>query len=438
MPQGVAMNESPSRAPREVIPTPLCQRSLLQAAPLAGTIKLRPEDFLVEELTLYDLTGDGEHVHVGIQKIGIRHDELIDIVARHCGVSPRAIGYAGMKDKHAVAQQSLSIHLPGQPDPRPLDHPHVHILWTKRHQAKLRVGQLAGNRFAIRVRNIEPACIPRIHRDLYRLSNSGVPNAFGPQRFGYRLNGHILGRLLVLQDWQGFLDELLGSTGTPFPEWQHDRRDTFHKNEFRAAIAHWAQSDVAERAALKALSQGATAKAAVNAIKPQMRDFWMCALQSAIFNCVLDQRLQANTFDHFIAGDLAFLHEGGAIFKVTRSMLENAQEAATLQTRLNAFEISPSAPLAGPGVMWGEDCALPLELNAISHVALTQQHFLDPHFQPSGSRRPLRIALTHPQAEAGVDEHGNFVRVAFDLPKGAYATSVLQELFGGAIVQDNL
>ncbi len=65
LPQGVAMNESPSSAPREVSPTPLCQRSLLQAAPLAGTIKLRPEDFLVEELPLYDLTGDGEHVQVG-------------------------------------------------------------------------------------------------------------------------------------------------------------------------------------------------------------------------------------------------------------------------------------------------------------------------------------------------------------------------------------
>lgn len=432
------MNESASSVPREVIPAPLCQCSLLQAAPLAGKIKIRPEDFLVEELPLYDLTGDGEHLHMGIQKIGIRHDELIDIVARHCGVSPRAIGYAGMKDKHAVAQQSLSIHLPGQPDPRPLEHPHVHILWTKRHQAKLRVGQLLGNRFAIRVRDIEPSCIPRIHRDLYRLSKSGVPNAFGAQRFGYRLNGHILGRLLVLQDWQGFLDELLGVTGTPFPEWQQDRRDTFHKNEFRAAIAHWAQSDLAERAALKALSEGATAKAAVKAIKPQMRDFWICALQSAIFNSVLDQRLRTNTFDHLIAGDLAFLHQGGAIFRVTQLMLDSDQDAATLQTRLNEFEISPSAPLAGPGVMWGEDAALPIELNAIAQFSLEQRQFLDPDFQPSGSRRPLRIALAHPQAEAGVDEHGNFVRVAFDLPKGAYATNVLQELFGGAIAQDNL
>lgn len=432
------MNESASSAPREVIPAPLCQCSLLQAAPLAGKIKTRPEDFLVEELPLYDLTGDGEHLHMGIQKIGIRHDELIDIVARHCGVSPRAIGYAGMKDKHAVAQQSLSIHLPGQPDPRPLEHPHVHILWTKRHQAKLRVGQLLGNRFAIRVRDIEPSCIPRIHRDLYRLSKSGVPNAFGAQRFGYRFNGHILGRMLVLQDWQGFLDELLGATGTPFPEWQQDRRDTFHKNEFRAAIAHWAQSDLAERAALKALSEGATAKAAVKAIKPQMRDFWICALQSAIFNSVLDQRLRTNTFDRFIAGDLAFLHKGGAIFRVTQLMLDSEQEAATLQTRMNAFEISPSAPLAGPGVMWGEDAALPIELNAIAQFHLAQRQFLDPDFQPSGSRRPLRIALAHPQAEAGVDEHGNFVRVAFDLPKGAYATNVLQELFGGAIAQDNL
>jgi len=430
------MNESAFNVPRGSIPAPLCQCSLLQTAPLAGKIKARPEDFLVEELPLYDLTGDGEHLHMGIQKIGIRHDELIDIVARHCGVSPRAIGYAGIKDKHAVAPQSLSIHLPGQPDPRPLEHPHVHILWTKRHQAKLRIGQLLGNRFAIRVRDIEPSCIPRIHRDLYRLSKSGVPNAFGAQRFGYRLNGHILGRLLVLQDWQGFLDELLGATGTPFPEWQQDRRDTLHKNEFRAAIAHWAQSDLAERAALKALSEGATAKAAVKAIKPQMRDFWICALQSAIFNSVLDQRLRANTFDRFIAGDLAFLHEGGAIFRVTQLMLDSEQEAATLQTRMNAFEISPSAPLAGPGVMWGEDAALPIELNAIAQFSLTQQHFLDPAFQPSGSRRPLRIALTHPQAESGVDEHGNFVRVAFDLPKGAYATNVLQELFGGAIAQD--
>ena len=430
------MNESAFNVPRGSIPAPLCQYSLLQTAPLAGKIKARPEDFLVEELPLYDLTGDGEHLHMGIQKIGIRHDELIGIVARHCGVSPRAIGYAGMKDKHAVAQQSLSIHLPGQPDPRPLEHPHVHILWTKRHQAKLRVGQLLGNRFAIRVRDIEPSCIPRIHRDLYRLSKSGVPNAFGAQRFGYRLNGHILGRLLVLQDWQAFLDELLGATGTPFPEWQQERRDTFHKNEFRAAIAHWAQSDLAERAALKALSEGATAKAAVKAIKSQMRDFWICALQSAIFNSVLDQRLRANTFDRFIAGDLAFLHKGGAIFRVTQLMLDSAQEAATLQTRMNAFEISPSAPLAGPGVMWGEDAALPIELNAIAQFSLAQQHFLDPAFQPSGSRRPLRIALTHPQAESGVDEHGNFVRVAFDLPKGAYATNVLQELFGGAIAQD--
>ena len=432
------MNESAFNGPRGSIPAPLCQYSLLQTAPLAGKIKARPEDFLVEELPLYDLTGDGEHLHMGIQKIGIRHDELIGIVARHCGVSPRAIGYAGMKDKHAVAQQSLSIHLPGQPDPRPLEHPHVHILWTKRHQAKLRIGQLLGNRFAIRVRDIEPSCIPRIHRDLYRLSKSGVPNAFGAQRFGYRLNGHILGRLLVLQDWQAFLDELLGATGTPFPEWQQERRDTFHKNEFRAAIAHWAQSDLAERAALKALSEGATAKAAVKAIKPQMRDFWICALQSAIFNSVLDQRLRTNTFDHFIAGDLAFLHQGGAIFRVTQLMLDSEQEAATLQTRLNAFEISPSAPLAGPGVMWGEDAALQIELNAIAQFRLAQRQFLDPDFQPSGSRRPLRIALAHPQAEAGVDEHGNFVRVAFDLPKGAYATNVLQELFGGAIAQDNL
>ncbi|MCE9619324.1 MAG: tRNA pseudouridine(13) synthase TruD [Planctomycetes bacterium] len=430
------MSESPAEASRNPFPSPLCRRTLLEAAPLAGRIKLRPEDFLVEELPLFDLTGAGEHVHLGVQKIGLRHDELIAIVADHCGVSPRAVGYAGMKDKRAITQQSLSIHLPGRADPPPLDHPNVRILWSKRHQAKLRVGQLLGNRFAIRLRGIDPSRIPGIHRDLYRLARTGVPNAFGPQRFGYRLNGHWLGRFLALQDWQGFLDELLGASGSGFPPQQRERRETYHRGEFRSAIAGWARSDFAERAALKALSEGASPREAVLAIKPQMRDFWICALQSAIFNAVLDQRLQEGTFDEFMPGDLAFLHEGGAIFRITQAMLDNPQEKASLKARLLAFEISPSGPLAGPSVMWGEGSVLQCERNAIAHFDLDPQVFLDPKFEPPGSRRALRIALTHPQAESGADEHGDFIRLAFDLPRGAYATNVLQELFGGGIVEE--
>src|SRR5438552_13613144 len=76
---------------------------------IGGTIKNRAEDFFVQELPLYEPSGQGEHVYCEIQKIGITTFEAIDRIARALNVSPRGIGYAGMKDANAVTRQSLSI-----------------------------------------------------------------------------------------------------------------------------------------------------------------------------------------------------------------------------------------------------------------------------------------------------------------------------------------
>ena len=91
---------------------PLPQRYLTPGSGIGGTIKTRPEDFLVEEVPLYDPCGTGEHLYLGIQKTGVSHMELISHLRRHFDVPRRAIGFAGMKDKAAVTQQTVSIYLP--------------------------------------------------------------------------------------------------------------------------------------------------------------------------------------------------------------------------------------------------------------------------------------------------------------------------------------
>jgi tRNA pseudouridine13 synthase len=91
---------------------PLPQQRLLPQPDLSGRIKLRTEDFLVEELPLYQPSGRGEHLYLFIQKEGIAHSEMIKHLRQHFRVHDRDIGFAGMKDRSAVTRQLVSVHLP--------------------------------------------------------------------------------------------------------------------------------------------------------------------------------------------------------------------------------------------------------------------------------------------------------------------------------------
>src|ERR1700704_5706089 len=76
---------------------------------IGGVIKERPEDFFVQELPLYEPSGEGEHVYCEIQKIGLTTFEAIHRLSDALGVAQRDIGYAGMKDAQAVTRQLFSI-----------------------------------------------------------------------------------------------------------------------------------------------------------------------------------------------------------------------------------------------------------------------------------------------------------------------------------------
>lgn len=415
-----------------IVASPLLGHRLLDTPPIGGRLKERPEDFLVDEEPLIEPSGQGEHLHMGVQKMGMTHDELVRVVARHCGVHERAVGHAGMKDRVAVTRQTISVHLPGLPDPPVLDHPGVQVLWTRRHDAKLRPGQLRGNRFSIRIRGVDPLAAPRVQRGLQTLVARGVPNAYGPQRFGHRCNSHRLGALLALERWQELADELCGAKGSAFPDSQREARERFDAGDFAGSLPLWARGDHAERAVVRTLADGRDARRAVLSVREPTRGFWLSAAQSALFNAVLALRLDRGLYDRFIAGDVANLHPGRSLFRVPGALLADEAEAAALAGRLERLEISPTGPVVGTDFMQAEEQALALEREAFATTGIDAAALASSRAAPEGARRSLRMRVNNPQVESGVDEHGSFVRVAFDLPRGGYATTVLAELMGSS------
>jgi len=149
-----------------------------------GAIGQEPEDFRVDEVLDWPLSGSGEHCWVRIQKRLLNTQDAIELVARAAGVKGRDVGSAGMKDKHAITSQWLSLPGSAAP-PETWQLPDgVSVLEATRHPKKLRTGQLAGNRFAIRLTAVPEGGAERARAILDRLARRGLPNHFGAQRFG--------------------------------------------------------------------------------------------------------------------------------------------------------------------------------------------------------------------------------------------------------------
>lgn len=149
-----------------------------------GTIKTSPEDFRVEEIPLYPLSGEGEHLFLLIEKKGITTLQAVEETAAHFGVETKDVGYAGLKDARAVTRQYLSIPCKAAPERVTVVSENLKILSSNRHNNKLRKGHLAGNRFWVTVRGIEKWNESSVAEILETLHERGVPNYFGPQRFG--------------------------------------------------------------------------------------------------------------------------------------------------------------------------------------------------------------------------------------------------------------
>jgi tRNA pseudouridine13 synthase len=323
-----------------------------------STFVSSPETFFVEEIPAYLPSGEGDHTYVWIEKRNLTTLDAINRLARVLGVENRDVGYAGMKDRRATTRQWLS--LPGV-DPARAQEAAVEglrILATSRHRNKLRVGHLHGNRFEICLGDVGENEGEAIANALSDLAVRGVPNRYGHQRFGGAGDNVEVG-LSVLR-------------GT--------RREPDHRR----------------------------------------RKLLLSAVQSAVFNRVLDLRSQGDGLLTVLDGDILEKVVSGGQFSST--------DIAANQARVDAGEVVPTAPLPGGRVRTPEpgSAARALEDRALAELGIGPDELGQVGRSLPGTRRPVVVKVT--LVEPAVVEEGEGLRLRFSLPAGSYATVVLEAL----------
>lgn len=179
-------------------PFPSCDwHYLYEKPPSKGAFKTTPQDFQVEEVLGYELTGTGEHIYIWLEKQNLNTAFVAEQLAKQFNLPLRQVSYAGRKDKHAVTRQWFGLHIPGKVDPdfTQFELEGAKILTCARHNKKLKTGNLKSNKFTLVIRNL--ALTSDLEQRLQQVSDKGVPNYFGPQRFGNNNSNLHLGQTLV-------------------------------------------------------------------------------------------------------------------------------------------------------------------------------------------------------------------------------------------------
>jgi tRNA pseudouridine13 synthase len=383
---------------------------------IGGTIRDRKEDFFVEEVPLYEPGGTGTHLYLLIEKSGMSTFEAIWKLSRALERKPSEFGSAGLKDSEAVTRQYISIEHVSPAAVKNLELEGIRILDAVFHTNKLKMGHLKGNRFRIRVRQPRPGATERAAAVLEVLNRRGVPNYYGPQRFGLFANTHLLGEAMLKRDWKRFLDILIATPRDQGnPEYEEVIR-AYEQGDYKSALEKVGRSYKYERKALSALARRPDRlDRAVASIDKRMLQFYLSAFQSGLFNRYLDARL--GRFDVLEQGDIASIHRNGACFMVED--LEREME------RVKSFEISPSGPLFGAKMLQARGAPGRRESDLLAETGFELEELKGMFgIRLRGARRPLRIPLESVEMR----EQGTDLDFAFFLPHGSYATVVLREI----------
>lgn len=351
-------------------------------------MQFEPEDFIVEEIPLYNPTGVGTHTFFALRKRNFTTFEAIKQIAGVLNVNPNDIGYAGLKDKNALTTQVLSVHKIPPKQVLEIDLADIKILWADRHGHKLRIGHLRGNRFMITLRNIHRIKLPIIEGRMLRFQLEGIPNSFGVQRFGYKQNTHLIGKALIQKDFK---------TITKY----------MRTNSSSEKIEKTGEGILKDN--LKNMEM------VISSIPHRMRKLYLSAYQAYLFNCILDMR--APDLGKLCNGDVAIKHSNDAPFLVKDAIKE--------QPRADAFEISPTGPIFGYKMRQPIGKIREMEDSVLKSEGVELDEFRKvAGIRLAGTRRPLRMKLEFHK----VEKVNNGIKVCFTLPVGGYATVVLSEL----------
>ena len=154
---------------------------------IGGGIRGQLEDFQVEEIPSYEPSGEGEHLFLWIEKKNVSAEWLLKMVAKRLDMSKRDIGCAGLKDRHAITRQYLSVPTKLEDRIDKINSDDIKVLHSKRHGNKIKTGHQKGNKFIVRIRGVSRDQAPAVDAILAMIAKTGLPNYYGEQRFGHNL-----------------------------------------------------------------------------------------------------------------------------------------------------------------------------------------------------------------------------------------------------------
>lgn len=398
---------------------------------IGGTIRNENKDFYVEEVPLQLPTGNGPNTWIQIEKEGRTTLDVVLDMAKYLHISRKRTGFAGMKDRSAITRQWLCISniTPEElPDFEEVLH-NVKVLDIKQNQKKLRMGQLKGNKFKIRIKNTNnPVEDKDIAEDvLESLKVTGVPNFYGFQRFGeVRSTTHLVGKCLVEGDIKKAVDTYIGNPNKNEHNQPFEARQLYDEGKLQESYDLMPKSMRYEKSMLKELILSKekhgeiTEKDYIRAIeslpKPLKRMF-VNAYESYLFNKVVNERSKIG-INKYLPGDIIINEEERWVHEIDED---------TIEDDMNKFTLNPTGLLYGSKVPYAEGKQGEIEKRIIEEENITKESFKCPKTPKLGShgiRRSLRFKIE----DTSVTKTCDGIDVEFFIPRGCYATAVLREI----------
>ncbi len=398
---------------------------------IGGRIRVNYKDFYVEEIPETLPSGIGPNTWLLIEKEGRNTLDVVLDVARELQLNRKRMGFAGMKDKAAITRQWICI---SNIEPDKLSNLeeklyNVKILEITQNEKKLRIGQLIGNKFRIRIKD---TCDPendvvKTQEILNQLTEQGVPNYYGWQRFGKnRPNTHIVGKFLTKNDLKGAVDSYIGN---PYPnEANHIKaaRQLYDDGCYEEAYESMPSGMRYEKMMLRTLmkekknheelTDESYKKILLSLPKPLSRMF-INAYQSYLFNKAVSERVKLGV-NQYVDGDIIIDNEEHLVHQF---------EEKEIQEKIINFEAHPSAPLFGSKMPIAGGVVGEMERKILDQENLELEDFKVTKMPKLGSHG-LRRAIRFKVWDIEVENSDDGILVEFSIPKGCYATAVLREI----------
>jgi len=169
-------------------------------APINFHFNKNSENFVVEEIPLYPFAHTGEWLMLKVRKKGLTTDEMLKRLSSATGIKIREIGYAGLKDKDGMTIQWISVPRKYRDEINKFEDKQIKIVEQDLHRNKLKIGHLKGNKFFVRLKKVLPVDAKKIESVLKEIKKYGIPNFFGYQRFGKFGNNWEEGKAIIEGD----------------------------------------------------------------------------------------------------------------------------------------------------------------------------------------------------------------------------------------------